>query len=58
MYRFQATACAGGATAAFAGHTQIAPQVFQRQRATQGGFTNLAVGHCKADANVHKAALF
>ena len=58
MHRFQAAARAGGTTATFAGHAQIPPQVFQRQGATQGGFTNLAVGHCEADANVHEIALF
>ena len=43
----------GRATATFAGHAEIAPQVFQVAGASLGGFADLAVGDGHADADVH-----
>lgn len=42
----------GRAVATFAGHAQIAPQVFQVAGASRGGFADLAVGDGHADADI------
>ena len=43
----------GGATAAVAGNAKLTTQILQRAGATLGGFTNLAIRHGLANANVH-----
>lgn len=54
MHFAQAIVRAGGATAAIAGHAEVAAQIFQRAGAALGGFANLPVGDSFADADVHE----
>ena len=50
----QAVVGAGSAATTIAGHAEVTAQILQRAGTALGGFTNLAVGDCLADANVHE----